>query len=81
MSEEKKRNWWPRTYEEKVDELYTHLIRHRVKQWLLTGAYDEEACTIHAAITCTRSDALVRRLARALARDWDGKVPNLPEPH
>jgi hypothetical protein len=80
MSEAKERNWWPRTYSERVDELYVHLRRHGIKQWLLEGAYDEDACTVHAAITCIRSDALCRRLARALAQDWDGKAPYLREP-
>jgi hypothetical protein len=77
MSEASRNGWFPRTYQEKVEALEAHLKRHGLKDWLLKGAYNEDACTIHAAVTCIRSDALVRRLARALAKAWDGKVEYL----
>jgi hypothetical protein len=48
--------------------LLGHLQHHNVREWLLRGAEDEDARTIGAAVRRIDEDALLRRLARALAR-------------
>ena len=52
----------------KYKNIHSHMQYHKVKEWLLRGARDEDAQTIGAAVRDIPESRLVRRLARALAR-------------
>jgi hypothetical protein len=49
--------------------MHDHMRVHHVKQWLLQGAMQEDAKTIHAAVKVMPGHRLIRRLARALTKD------------
>ena len=51
------------------DRLLGHMQHHSVKQWLLDGCEAEDARTIGEAVRRIPEHRLVRRLARALARE------------
>lgn len=49
--------------------LHSHMKYHSVKDWLLRGCRDEDANTIREAVERMPEHRLIRRLARALAKD------------
>jgi hypothetical protein len=53
----------------KEENLLAHMQHHNVKEWLLRGARDEDANTIRNAIEAIPEHRLIRRLARALAKE------------
>jgi hypothetical protein len=51
------------------ENLLSHMRYHKVKQWLLDGCDDEDARTIGEAVRRIPEHRLIRRLARALAKE------------
>ena len=49
--------------------ILSHMHYHKVKKWLLDGAKREDANTIREAVERIPEPVLIRRLARALAKD------------
>jgi hypothetical protein len=49
--------------------LLGHMQHHNVKQWLIEGCKREDARTIMNAVQQIPSRRLIRRLARALAKE------------
>jgi hypothetical protein len=57
------------SYEQMYESLLSHMEHHKVKQWLLDGCADEKAHTIGEAVRRIPEHRLIRRLARALAKE------------
>lgn len=49
--------------------LHTHMTYHNIKRWLVRGARSEDAQTIGRALEHIPERRLIRRLARALAKE------------
>ena len=53
---------------DRYNKLKGHLEHHGLRKWLITWAIREDANTIRRAIERLSDDQLVRRIARALAK-------------